>query len=171
MTALLVLTGTACASDVNDAVSTTSAAPAGSPATTITPLPMGNIVATALTHHVFTELAGLLIDAGLIETLQVKGPFTVFAPTDAAFDKLPLDSLHAVQDDPALLTKVLTNHVVTGAITPADMAVGKLTTVAGTTLTITNQGDTFYVDGFPIGAGVEATNGWVYIMSDVLVPG
>ena len=170
LTALLALAGTACSSDPTDAVTTTSAAPAESTTTTITPLPMGDIVATALTNQVFTELAGLVVDAGLVEALQGDGPFTVFAPTDAAFDKLPLDTLHSVQDDPELLTKVLTNHVVAGAITPADMAAGELTTLAGTTLTITKEGDTFYVDGFPIGAGVEATNGWVYIMSDVLVP-
>ena len=74
--------------------------------TTETPLPMGDIVATALTNQVFTQLAGMAIDAGLVETLR-GGPFTVFAPTDAAFAKVPLDVLHAVQDDPAMLTTVL----------------------------------------------------------------
>ncbi len=162
----------ACGADARDAAGTTigSASETTMPtATTETPLPMGDIVATALTNHVFTELAGLLIDAGLVETLR-GGSFTVFAPTDAAFGKLPLDVLHAVQDDPAALARVLTNHVVVGSISPEQLAAGELTTVAGTTLTITSANGKFFVDGFEIGAGVQATNGYVYIMSDVLIP-
>lgn len=168
---MLTLVGVACSSDANDAVTTTSAAPSESTTTTITPLPMGDIVATALTNQVFTQLAGMVLDAGLLDALRSEGPLTVFAPTDAAFDKIPLETLHSVQDNLDVLTKVLTNHVVSGAITPDDLAVGELTTLAGTTLDITKDGDTFYADGFPIGAAVEATNGWVYVMSDVLIPG
>ena len=80
---------------------------------------------------VFTELAGLVVDAGLVDTLRGDGPFTVFAPTDDAFAKLPLDALHSVQDDPKLLTTVLTYHVVPGALKLADLEPGKLTTVVG----------------------------------------
>lgn len=169
----LALGAAACSSDENDAITTTSAATADTTAesttTSITPLPMGDIVATALTNQVFTELAGLALDAGLVEALR-GGPFTVFAPTDMAFGKLPLDLLHAVQDQPELLTTVLTHHVVAGAIAPDQMVEGELTTLAGTTLTVTKVGDQFYVDGNPVGAGVQATNGYVYVMSDVLVP-
>ncbi len=171
---LFAFAAAACSDDKNDAVTTTSAAASGggssaSTTTTETPLPMGDIVATALTAHVFTELAGLAVDAGLVETLR-GGPFTVFAPTDDAFAKLPLDVLHAVQDNPDMLTAVLTHHVVAGAISPDQMAEGELTTVAGDTLTVTKVGDQFYVDGNAVGAGVEATNGYVYVMGDVLVP-
>jgi len=162
----------ACAADARDATETI---PASGDAitmpteTTETPLPMGDIVATALTNHVFTQLAGLAIDAGLVETLR-GGPFTVFAPTDAAFAKLPLDVLHAVQDDPATLATVLTHHVVAGSISPDQLVAGELTTVAGTTLTVTVVDGTTYVEGNAVGAGVEATNGYVYVMSEVLVP-
>ena len=162
----------ACAADARDAVETTVAGGTVSTLasdTTETPLPMGDIVATALTNHVFTELAGLAVDAGLVETLR-GGPFTVFAPTDAAFDKLPLDVLHFVQDDSALLATVLTHHVVAGAISPEQLVAGELTTVAGTTLTVTEVDGKFYVEGNEVGAGVEATNGYVYVMSEVLVP-
>lgn len=130
---------------------------------------MGDIVATALTNQVFTQLAGMAIDADLVETLR-GGPFTVFAPTDAAFAKVPLDVLHAIQDDPTMLTTVLTHHVVAGVIAPDQLAVGELTTVAGTTLVVTEVDGTFYVEGNAVGAGVEATNGYVYVMSDVMVP-
>ena len=65
---------------------------------------------------------------------------------------------------------MLLHHVVDGTITPEQLVEGELTTLAGTTLTVTKVGDTFFVDGNPVGAGVEATNGYVYVMSDVLVP-
>ena len=81
---LFAFAAAACSDDKNDAITTTSAASAVASSTTTdveTPLPMGDIVATALTAHVFTELAGLAVDAGLVDTLR-GGPFTVFAPTD-----------------------------------------------------------------------------------------
>ena len=172
MVGVFAITAAACSEDQNDAVTTTSAAPAATDSTTSTtvPLPMGDIVATALTGHVFTELAGLAVDMDLVETLR-GGPFTVFAPTDDAFAKLPLPVLHAVQDNPDLLKSVLLHHVVSGAISPDQLKEGELETVAGTKLTVTKQGDQWFVDGNPVGAGVQATNGYVYVMSDVLVPG
>lgn len=159
----------ACSSDANDAITTTSAASSESTTTTLTPLPKGDIVATALTSHVFTELAGLAVDAGLVDALR-QGPFTVFAPTDSAFDKLPVDVLHAVQANPDTLATVLKHHVVEGSISPDKLAAGDLKTLAGDTLSVTKVGDQFFVDGNPVGDGVEATNGFVYVMSDVLVP-
>jgi uncharacterized surface protein with fasciclin (FAS1) repeats len=168
--ALLSLGLAACTTDANDAITTTTAAAAGaSTTTTETPLPMGDIVATALTGHVFTELAGLALDAGLVDTLR-GGPFTVFAPTDAAFAKVPVPVLHAIQDNADLLKSVLLHHVVPGTITPDQLAAGELTTAAGDKLAVTKVGDKFYVDGNEVGAAVQATNGYVYVMSDVLVP-
>ena len=171
LASVFLLGATACSEDPNDAATTTAAStvPGASTTTTLTPLPMGDIVATALTNHVFTELAGLVVDAGLVEALR-GGPFTVFAPTDAAFDKLPVPVLHTVQDNADVLKTVLLHHVVEGTITPEQLAEGELTTLAGTTLTVTKVGEDFFVDGNKVGAGVEATNGYVYVMSDVLVP-
>jgi transforming growth factor-beta-induced protein len=161
----------ACSNDPNDAVTTSSAStvPAAAASTTEVPLPKGDIVATALTGHVFTELAGLVVDENLVDALR-GGPYTVFAPTDSAFAKLPLDILHTVQDNPDVLKTVLLHHVIDGTIKPADMKEGTLKTLAGDSVTVTKVGDTFYVDGNAVGAGVEATNGYVYVMSDVLVP-
>lgn len=161
---------------------TTTAAPTTAPAVTTTTeavppttVPV-DIVATALTAGVFTELAGLVTDAGLVDTLRGTGPFTVFAPTDDAFGKLPLATLHAVQDDPKLLATVLTYHVVAGKVTLADLRKladgdGKLRTVAGIDLKITREGDQVLVNGFKIAAGdVIASNGVIHVMGDVLVP-
>ncbi|MDP9465208.1 MAG: fasciclin domain-containing protein [Actinomycetota bacterium] len=139
--------------------------------TTIAPPQLVDIVGTALSAGVFTELAGLVVDAGLVETLRGSGPFTVFAPTNAAFQKIPLEALHSVQDDPKLLTTVLTYHVVPGALKLADLEPGKLTTVAGIDVEVTRVGDKVLINGFEIAAGdVEASNGIIHVMGDVLLP-
>jgi uncharacterized surface protein with fasciclin (FAS1) repeats len=171
-TLALGLTGVACSSDPSDAAVTTTVAPAAAPTTTTTTPPkLLDIVGTALSAGAFTELAGLVVDAGLVDTLRGAGPFTVFAPTDAAFAKLPVDALHSVQDDPKLLTTVLTYHVVPGALKLADLKAGKLTTVAGIDLEVTRKGDKVFINGFEIAAGdVVASNGIVHVMGDVLLP-
>jgi len=175
----LGLAGAACASDSNDAVSattaasasaTTAAAGAATTAATATTVEGADIVATALTNRVFTELAGLVLEADLIPTLR-GGPFTVFAPTDDAFKKIPSDVLHAIQASPDMLKTVLTYHVVEGALKIADLKPGPLKTVAGIDLTVTKDGDKTYINGDEIASGdIVATNGVVHVMSDVLVP-
>ncbi len=195
MLTCVALAGTACASDGDDAaVETTApiAAPIAAPTTAVvaadsdatTTSTAGSaedgsaaneegppdLVGTALSNAVFTQLAGLVVEAGLVETLR-GGPFTVFAPTDAAFAKLPLDVFHTVQDDPDLLPAVLTYHVVPGTLMAADLEPGQLETVSGAELTITKDGETTYVNGNPIAtADVVASNGVVHVMGDVLVP-
>jgi uncharacterized surface protein with fasciclin (FAS1) repeats len=164
--------GTGCSDDPSDAAVTTTIAAVAAPTTTTTaPAQLLDVVGTALSAGVFTELAGLVVDAGLVDTLRGDGPFTVFAPTDDAFAKLPLDALHSVQDDPKLLTTVLTYHVVPGALRLADLEPGKLTTVAGLDLEVTREGDKVLINGNEIAAGdVEASNGIVHVMGDVLLP-
>jgi uncharacterized surface protein with fasciclin (FAS1) repeats len=176
LAALAVVTlafgSTACSSDPADGAveSTLPTIPAPTTSTTAAPQ-LFDIVGTALTAGVFTELAGLVVDAGLVDTLRDTGPFTVFAPTDAAFQKLPVDALHAVQSDPKLLTTVLTYHVVPGALKLADLEPGKLTTVAGIDLTVTREGDNVLINGVAIASGdVEASNGIIHVMDDVLLP-
>jgi uncharacterized surface protein with fasciclin (FAS1) repeats len=171
-TLALAVGGVACSSDPSDGAVTTTPPTVAAPTTTTTAAAQRfDIVGTALTAGAFTELAGLVVDAGLVDTLRGPGPFTVFAPTNAAFDKLPLETLHAVQDDPKLLATILTYHVVPGALKLADLKPGKLTTVAGIDLVVTRQGDKVLINGSPIAAGdVVATNGVVHVMGDVLLP-
>lgn len=171
-TLALAAAATSCSSDPGDAATTTTVAAAAPATTTTTAAPqLADIVGTALKAGSFTELAGLVVDAGLVDALRDKGPLTVFAPTDAAFAKLPADALHAVQDDPKLLATVLTYHVVPGALTLADLKPGKLTTVSGLDLDVTREGDRVFINGFPIAAGdVAASNGIVHVMGDVLLP-
>lgn len=183
-TAALALTAiigvAACSNDTTDAIPTTGpATTAGETTTTVqapTTVPVVDIVATALINYQFTTLAGMVADAGLVETLRTPGPFTVFAPVDAAFAKVPSDLLHAVQSDPKLLATVLTYHVAAGTYTVADLlkiadTTGKLDTVAGIPLTITRDGDKPLINGNPIAvADIPATNGVIHAMGDVLVP-
>lgn len=168
---------TACSSDSADVAATTVPAQTTTTvATTLPPYesPLGDIVGEALTAGSFSTLAGLLVDAGLVQALRAEGPFTVFAPTDDAFTAVPAATMDAVFADPDLLTAVLTYHVVAGQnLTLADMPDGTiLTTLQGDTLTITKKGDTTYVNDIEIVVGdVPATNGTIHVISGVLVPG
>lgn len=170
----MALTAAACADDLADAPAPPTTAPAAgattAPTTTLMPAKLYDLVGTALQGGDFTQLAGMVVDAGLVDTLRT-GEFTVFAPTNDAFRKLPLDVLHSVQDDETTLATVLTYHVVPGTLMLADLQDGPLATVAGIDLTVSHQGDTVLINGVPIVAGdVKATNGVIHVMGDVLVP-
>jgi uncharacterized surface protein with fasciclin (FAS1) repeats len=174
LAAALSIAGAACADDLADAPpppsTTAGATETSAPTTTLMPKKEYDIVGTALNGPTFSQLAGMVVDAGLVEALR-GGPFTVFAPTNDAFDKLPLDVLHSVQDDEALLATVLTYHVVEGEILAADLQEGELQTLAGIALQITRDGDQVLVNGNPVmAADVQATNGVIHVMGDVLVP-
>ncbi len=176
---LVALVGVSCSNDLNDSSQTTLAGtptlpaattPAAATTTAVAAAAGPDIVGVVVSSVVFTELAGLALDAGLVDTLR-GGPFTVFAPTDDAFAKLPVDVLHAVQDDPKLLARVLTYHVVPGIVKLADLKPGQLKTVSGDELTITKDADATYVNGNAIAApDVTASNGVIHVMGDVLVP-
>lgn len=179
--ALLAATTVACGGDNADvAPTTTAAATTGettAPSTSSLPpyeSPIGDIVGQALTAGQFFTLAGLLLEAGLVDALRDPGPFTVFAPVDDAFLSVPAATMDAVFADKDLLTSVLTYHVVAGeALNLADMESGTtLTTLQGSTLTITKEGDKTFVNGIEIVVGdVPATNGVIHVISGVLVPG
>jgi len=99
-----------------------------------------DIVETAVAAGNFKTLATALTAAGLVDTLKGKGPFTVFAPTDAAFAKIPKADLDALLKDKAKLTAVLTYHVVAGKVMAADVKAGKVKTVQGSELTVSTTG-------------------------------
>jgi uncharacterized surface protein with fasciclin (FAS1) repeats len=179
---VMVFGVTGCAEETSDAVPTDTAAEAvDTTTTTLGPYvpPLGDIVGEALVAAnvpdlagQFATLAGLLIRADLVQPLRGEGPFTVFAPLNAAFEKLPAATLDAVYDDPDLLAAVLTYHVVPGEYTMADIDDGtELETLQGTTLTITKKGGTTFVNGVEIAAAdVPATNGLINVIGEVLVP-
>jgi uncharacterized surface protein with fasciclin (FAS1) repeats len=134
-----------------------------------------NIVEVAASNGSFNTLVAAVKAAGLVETLSGKGPFTVLAPTDAAFAKLPAGTLENLlkPENKKALVEILTYHVVPGKILLSDMADGDtLETVAGIELEITKDdaGNTL-INGIPVAVGnVQATNGVIHVLGEVLVP-
>jgi uncharacterized surface protein with fasciclin (FAS1) repeats len=108
--------------------------------------------------------------AGLVDTLKGKGPFTVFAPTDAAFAKVPKADLDALLADKAKLTKVLTYHVVPGKVMAKDVKAGKVKTVQGGEITVATTGGVT-VDGAKVSAtDIVADNGVIHVIDSVIMP-
>jgi uncharacterized surface protein with fasciclin (FAS1) repeats len=129
-----------------------------------------DIVDTAVAAGTFKTLATALQAAGLIDTLKGPGPFTVFAPTDEAFAKIPKDKLDALLKDKAALTKVLTYHVVAGKVMAKDVKAGKVKTVQGGELTLATAGGVT-VDGAKVTAtDIAADNGVIHVIDSVVMP-
>jgi uncharacterized surface protein with fasciclin (FAS1) repeats len=129
-----------------------------------------DIVDTAVAAGNFKTLATALQAAGLVDTLKGKGPFTVFAPTDEAFAKVPKEQLDALLKDKAALTKVLTYHVVPGKVMAKDVKAGKVKTVQGSELTVATAGGVM-VDGAKVTAtDIVADNGVIHVIDSVVLP-
>ena len=133
--------------------------------------PQADIVDTAVAAGSFTTLAAALQAAGLVDTLKGDGPFTVFAPTDAAFAKLPAGTLEALLADPARLQAVLTYHVVPGRVTAADVAtLSSATTVQGAPIAIDTSMGVRVNDAHVTQADVMTSNGVIHVIDTVLLP-
>lgn len=164
--AAVSVTATACGDDNNDSASTPA------PATTSAPMEATkDIVATAQATPDLSTLVSAVKAAGLVETLQGKGPYTVFAPTNEAFDALGADTLKTLTttktDD---LKTILLNHTVAGSVMAADLSDGqKIETVGGKTLTVSIDGDTVKIgDATVTQPDVETSNGVVHVIDTVL---
>lgn len=130
-----------------------------------------DIVDTAVSAGQFTTLVAALKEANLVDTLKQKGPYTVFAPTDAAFAKLPAGTLDALLKDEEKLTAVLTYHVVPGKIMAAQVEPGSVTTVQGQALTVSMQGSTVMIDEAKVvKTDVAASNGVIHVIDSVILP-
>ena len=136
--------------------------------------PMKNIVQVAVEAGSFNTLVAAVKAAGLVETLSGPGPFTVFAPTDAAFAKLPAGTVEALLADKEKLTSILTYHVVSGKVTAAELVNSNgatPTTVNGLPLDIVVREGKVYVNGTQVvTADVQASNGVIHIVETVLLP-
>jgi uncharacterized surface protein with fasciclin (FAS1) repeats len=130
-----------------------------------------DIVQTAQDNGNFGTLVVALNEAGLVETLKGKGPFTVFAPTDAAFAKIPKDQLDVLLKDKAMLTKVLTYHVVPGNVMAKDVKPGMVKTVEGQSITIKAEGGKVMADNAVVTmTDVKADNGVIHVIDAVILP-
>jgi uncharacterized surface protein with fasciclin (FAS1) repeats len=141
--------------------------------------PSKNIVQNAVNSKDHTTLVAAVKAAGLVDTLSGKGPFTVFAPTNAAFGKLPAGTVDTLvkPESKATLTKILTYHVVPGKLNAADLTDGKkLTTVEGEALTVKLDGSKVWLIDAKGGksavtiADVNQSNGVIHVIDTVLMP-
>ena len=129
-----------------------------------------DIVDTAVAAGNFKTLAAALTAAGLVDTLKGKGPFTVFAPTDAAFAKIPKADLDALLADKAKLTSVLTDHVVAGKVMASDVKAGKVKTVQGSDLTVATAAGVMVDNAKVTATDIVADNGVIHVIDSVLLP-
>ena len=167
---LLVLA--ACGDDEETTESTTAATAAPETPVTDAPAAAGDIVAVASSRPDFSTLVAAIAAAGLVETLQGPGPFTVFAPTNEAFAALPaglVDALLLPENKDALV-QILTYHVVDGKVMAAEVVAGDVPTVQGTNLTITTDGGVKIFDANVVQTDVVASNGVIHVIDQVLVP-
>jgi uncharacterized surface protein with fasciclin (FAS1) repeats len=129
-----------------------------------------DIVETAVDAGSFKTLVTALKAAGLVDTLKGKGPFTVFAPTDEAFAKIPKADLDALLKNKAKLSAVLTYHVVGSKVLAKDIKPGKVKTVQGSELTLATAGGVT-VDGAKVtAADIAADNGVIHVIDTVVMP-
>jgi uncharacterized surface protein with fasciclin (FAS1) repeats len=135
-----------------------------------TPAPRTITDLAAATPELST-LSRLIGEAGLSETLRSEGPFTVFAPTDTAFQAVPAKTLDSLAKDPAQLKAVLTYHVLPGKVMAADVKDGKAKTVQGLDLSLARAGTFVTVeDGLVTQPDLSATNGVIHVIDRVLLP-
>ena len=129
-----------------------------------------DIVDTAVSAGSFKTLVTAVQAAGLVDTLKGPGPFTVFAPTDEAFAKIPKATLDGLLKDKAALTKVLTYHVVPGKVMAADVKAGKVKTVQGSEVTVSTMGGVKVDSANVVKTDVVASNGVIHVIDTVIMP-
>ena len=131
-----------------------------------------DIVAVAVATEGFSTLVAALTAAGLVETLQGEGPFTVFAPNDAAFAALPEGLLEKLllPENIAVLTAILTYHVVPGMVMSTDVTAGDVATVEGSTIAITTDMGVMVNGANVVAVDVAASNGVIHVIDAVIVP-
>jgi uncharacterized surface protein with fasciclin (FAS1) repeats len=129
-----------------------------------------DIVDTAVSAGSFNTLVAAVKAAGLVDTLKGPGPFTVFAPTDAAFAKIPKADLDALLADKQRLTKVLTYHVVPGRVMAADVKSGEVKTVQGSMISVSTAGGVKVNGANVVKTDVVADNGVIHVIDAVILP-
>ncbi len=163
-------------SNTNVASATPTQQVAGNPKTAASPEKVAaaqDIVAIASGDPQFKTLTKALGAAGLVKTLQGKGPFTVFAPTDAAFAALPKGALDDLLKpaNKAKLTKILTYHVVSGAVLSTSLKSSDVKSVEGSSLKVVVSGGKVTVGGANVvKADIKASNGVIHVIDKVLMP-
>ncbi|RJF98836.1 fasciclin domain-containing protein [Noviherbaspirillum saxi] len=137
----------------------------------ILPASAADIIETASTTPTFKTFVSAAKAAGVADTLKNSGPYTVFAPTDSAFDKLPPGTMSELMKDKAKLAELLTHHVVPGKIAVAEVKPGKVKTVQGQEVTLKNDnGKVTFDNANVIQSDVMADNGVIHEIDTVILP-
>ena len=175
-----VLTLAACGDDDDDSATTTEPAATAATATpdeSMAPdgtdaMAQDDIVAVASGNPDFSTLVAAVDAAGLVETLQGTGPFTVFAPTNAAFEALPAGVLDALllPENQETLAKIVAYHVLPQQVMAADVAAGEVPTVEGQSIDITTDDGVKVNDANVTATDVAASNGVIHVIDAVLIP-
>ena len=165
--AVFALTAAACSSDTTD----TTAAPTTT-AAAVEAEAMGTIVDVASDAGTFETLLAAADAAGLVDTLQSDGPFTVFAPTDDAFAALPEGTVESLLADPETLADILLYHVVAGKVLAADVVgLDSATTAQGSDVAISVDGSSVMVnEANVVATDIEASNGVIHVIDAVILP-
>jgi uncharacterized surface protein with fasciclin (FAS1) repeats len=172
--ALLFLSG--CSSDSDEAATTETTTAAATPSETMSEpaAEVGTIVEVASANPDFSTLVAAVDAADLVQTLSGDGPFTVFAPTNAAFEALPEGVLEALllPENKDALTSILTYHVVADEVTSAEVTDGDVPTVEGSTLAVAIQDNQVVLNDSAtvVAVDVGASNGVIHVIDAVLVP-
>ena len=133
---------------------------------------MPSIAEIAATTEGFSTLVAAVKAAGLLDVLMTGGPFTVFAPTDDAFAKLPPGTVQTLVDNPPQLARILTFHVVSGALRQADIAkVDSLTSLEGSPIPVRTDPVFEVKNATAIAADIEADNGIIHVIDNVILMG
>ena len=135
--------------------------------------PSGDIVDTAISNGNFKTLVAAVKAAGLVDALKGDGPFTVFAPTDEAFAKLPAGTVEELlkPENKEKLAAVLTYHVVSGKVMSSDAKPGAVKTLQGQSATLAARNGALMIDGAKIVAtDIETTNGVIHVIDSVILP-
>jgi uncharacterized surface protein with fasciclin (FAS1) repeats len=131
----------------------------------------GSIVDVAQANGSFSTFMDAVHESGLWKVLAHGGPYTVFAPTDAAFAKLDPEKLDALMHDKTRLREVLAHHVVPGRMFVADVKTGPQRTVNGESVRLITRGNAMLVDGVQVTvADVSASNGVIHVIDEVIMP-
>lgn len=130
-----------------------------------------NIVETAMSDSQFSTLVSLVKEAGLVETLSSEGPFTLFAPTNAAFAKIPAKDLAALKNDKQKLAQVLKFHVVSGKVPASKVtSLSEAKTVEGSSLPISTKSGVMVGDASVTKTDIMTSNGVIHVIDTVLMP-
>ena len=132
---------------------------------------MQTIIDTAAEAGNFTTLIGMLQAASLIDTLRTKGPYTLFAPTDAAFRRVAPGALDALLQDTGRLYAFIAHHVVPGVVMLKDVTSGEIKTLGGASLVAARAEGEVFVNGVSISrADIAASNGVVHVVDEIILP-